>query len=108
MKEVQLARGKGHRVESGHPWVYDNEIENVKDNPEAGELVKVFNFKNNFIGIGYYNPASTIRVRILTRIDETVNAEFFYNRLSAAKAMRERFGYTENYRLVFSESDFLP
>jgi len=109
MKEVQLARGKGRRVENGHPWVYDNEIEHVTDGePEAGEFVKVFNFRNQFIGIGYYNAASTIRVRIVTRTDETVDAAFFYDKLAAAKAMRERVGYKENYRLVFSEADLLP
>jgi 23S rRNA (cytosine1962-C5)-methyltransferase len=109
MKEIQLARGKGRRVEQGHPWVYDNEIEHVNGGkPEAGEIVKVFNFKNQFIGSGYYNAASTIRVRILTRIDETVDAAFFYKKLAEAKAMRERVGYKENYRLVFSESDMLP
>jgi len=109
MKEVQLARGKGRRVENGHPWVYDNEIEHVNGGePQAGELVKVFNFKNQFIGIGYFNAASTIRVRIISRVDEAVDANFFYNKLAAAKAMRERVGYKENYRLVFSEADLLP
>src|SRR5688572_29964420 len=109
MKEIQLARGKGRRVEAGHPWVYDNEIEHVNGGePQVGEIVKVHNFKNSFIGVGYYNAASTIRVRILSRKDEPIDANFFYEKLSAAKAMRERVGYQENYRLVFSEADMLP
>lgn len=108
MIEVILAKGKGRRVEQGHPWVYDNEIEKVSGEPEAGELVKVFNFKNAFIGIGYYNAASTIRVRILSRREETIDYDFIYARLAEAKALRERVGYSENYRLVFSEADFLP
>ncbi len=106
---VTLARGKGRRSEAGHPWIYGNEVNTISGTPEPGEIVDVVNYKNDFIGKGYYNPASQIVVRLLTRDEkEIINEEFFFNRLKQCKEYRERIGYRENYRLVFGEADFLP
>lgn len=108
-KQIILSRGKGRRVEAGHPWIYGNEVSEISGAPEPGEIVDVFNFKKDFIGKGYYNPASQIVVRLLSRNEkEIINDEFFFNRIRQCKEYRERIGYTENYRLVFGEADFLP
>ena len=64
---IKLQRGKGYRVEAGHPWIYNNEVELVEGDVEDGDIVEVYNFKNNFIGRGYYNGKSQILIRILTQ-----------------------------------------
>jgi len=107
--QVILQRGKGRRVEQGHPWVYGNEIEHIKGNPQTADIVEVYNFRNEFIGKGYINQQSQITVRLLTRNkDEVIDKSFFRNKLLQCKAYRETLGYTQNYRLVFGEADFLP
>lgn len=69
----------------------------------------VFNFRGDFIGRGYINERSQITVRFLTRKrDEVIDKNFFRARILACKTYRESLGYTENYRLVFGEGDFLP
>jgi 23S rRNA (cytosine1962-C5)-methyltransferase len=109
MIKVQLGKKKGYRVEAGHPWVYDNEIESVSEELKAGDVAEVYNFKNQFIGRGIANPKSHILVRLFTRdFKEDVNATLFRNRILAAWEYRKAIGYTENCRLVFSEADFLP
>ncbi|MFN0275745.1 MAG: class I SAM-dependent rRNA methyltransferase [Chitinophagales bacterium] len=107
--QVVLQKGKGRRVEGGHPWVFKNEIETIHGDPKTADIVEVFNFKKDFIGKGYINEQSQITVRLLTRNpNETINKDFFRNKLSACKNYREKHNYTNNYRLVFGEADFLP
>lgn len=107
--QVILQRGKGHRVEEGHPWVYGNEIETIEGSPVTGDIVEVYNFKKDFIGKGYINELSQITVRLLTRNkSETIDAGFFKRKLVDCKLYREKLNYTNNYRLVFGEADGLP
>lgn len=106
---IKLQRGKGYRVESGHPWIYNNEVELVEGDVEDGDIVEVYNFKNNFIGRGYYNGKSQILIRILTRdFDEQINEDFFFRKISEAQALRKEWGYHNHYRVVFGEADGLP
>jgi 23S rRNA (cytosine1962-C5)-methyltransferase len=106
---VKLQRGKGYRVESGHPWIFGNEVDSIDRQIQDGEIVEVYNFKNIFIGKGYYNSKSQIRIRLLTRdAVEEIDEHFFWDRISKAKEYREGLGYKENYRVVFGESDGLP
>ncbi len=106
---IKLQRGKGYRVEAGHPWIYNNEVELVEGDVEDGDIVEVYNFKNNFIGRGYYNGKSQILIRILTRdFEEQINEDFFFRKISDAQAMRHEWGYRHNYRVVFGEADGLP
>lgn len=107
--KIILGKGKGFRVENGHCWVFDNEISTIDGNPQAGDVVDVFNFKENFIGRGFYSPKSKMRVRLFSRDqNESVDKEFFKRRLLQCKAYRNQLGFQENYRLVFGEGDFLP
>lgn len=99
-------------MESGHPWIFGNEVNTGKAMDAAamaGEIVNVFTHDKKFIGRGYINPKSQIMVRLLTRSkDETINEDFFLNRIQKAWDYRCKLGYTENCRLVFGEADDLP
>lgn len=107
--QVILQKGKGHRVEGGHPWIYKNEIENITGSPQTGDIVDVYNFKNDFIGKGYINELSQITVRLMSRNkNEVINKDLFRERLKNCRQYREHLGFTENYRLCFGEADMLP
>ncbi len=96
------------RVLNGHPWIYENEIESVEPGVKEGDILSVF-FGRNFIGKGYYNPNSVIRIRILTRKNEEIDKEFFYKKILKAYEYRKSlFPGSNTYRLVFAESDGLP
>jgi 23S rRNA (cytosine1962-C5)-methyltransferase len=112
MKSLFLNKNVGNRVETGHPWIFANEINRGKAldaAAKAGEIVNVFTHDKKFIGKGYVNPQSQIMVRLLTR-DKDVNIDeaFFYNKIKQAWAYRQTLGYTENCRLIFGEADDLP
>ncbi len=112
MKSIVLNKNISRRVESGHPWIFANEVNTGKEkdtNAQPGEIVDVYTFDKVFIGRGYYNPQSQISVRLLTRNkNETIDDNFFYNRIKDAWEYRQKIGYAENCRLIFGEADDMP
>ena len=112
MKSLFLNKNVSGRVESGHPWIFANEINRGKAldaAAKAGEIVNVFTHDKKFIGKGYVNPQSQIMVRLLTRDkDKEINDDFFYDAILQAWAYRQKLGYVENCRLIFGEADELP
>lgn len=113
MKKLHLRKKIGNRVENGHPWVFGNELDMVKDpgiaEIEPGTIVEVYNHQDKFVGRGYCNPKSQIMVRLLTRDPkEQVNEQFFYNRILKAWQYRQKMGYIANCRLIFGEADEMP
>jgi 23S rRNA (cytosine1962-C5)-methyltransferase len=109
MAKVYLNKKNNPRIENGHPWIFGNEILEMDGPVHGGEIVEVFAADKKFIGKGYINPKSQIRVRLLTRDKgEKIDDSFFERRIGEAWAYRRRIGYTENCRLVFGEADRLP
>jgi len=94
----------------GSLWIYRNEIVSDISKLSPGTTVKVYESKSNrIIGTGYINPGSTISVRLLSFKEEIIDEEFFRIRILQSRQYRENFlGLKESYRLIFSESDFLP
>lgn len=112
MKSITLNKNISRRVESGHPWIFANEVNTGKEkdtNAKPGEIVDVYSFDKKFIGRGYYNPQSQISVRLLTRDkNENIDDAFFYTKIKQAWEYRKKIGYAENCRLIFGEADDLP
>lgn len=97
------------RIYRGHPWIFANQIVKEEGSYEAGDIVQVFDARNRPLGQGYINPASLIRVRLLTpHVEERVNKEFIAARIQRAWKNRQRMGYTGSCRVIFGEADMLP
>ena len=106
---VKLIKGKGRSLKGGGLWVFDNEIAEVTGSYENGDIVEVHDFDGFFMGYGFINNQSKIRVRLLSRWREDVPSEaFLEQRLRAAWTYRKDVVDTEACRLVFGEADFLP
>jgi 23S rRNA (cytosine1962-C5)-methyltransferase len=109
MTKVYLNKKISRRIESGHPWIFGNEVNTVEGDAAGGETVEVYSHDKKFVGRGYINPQSQILVRLLTREkSEVIDEGFFYGRIKEAWEYRQKLGYTENCRLVFGEADFMP
>ena len=77
------------RLKNNHPWVFEGNIES-SEIIEDGSLVDVLNEKKKYLGTGFYNSKSKIRVRIISRnTNDKFDYEFF----------KRRVGYALNYRL---------
>ncbi|MBK6755263.1 MAG: class I SAM-dependent rRNA methyltransferase [Flavobacteriales bacterium] len=97
------------RIRQGHPWVYDNQVLRQEGSVEPGGIVQVFDAKRGPLGQGYINPASKIRVRMLTKdLDERIDAAFLHRRIATAWAYRQRMVDTRTCRVLFGEADGLP
>lgn len=92
-----------------HPWIYRGEIAGLEGEPEPGGAVTVIDGSGAFVGVGFYNPRTSLACRILTRREEAVDAAFFAARIAVALAYRRAAGLASDaYRLVWSEGDGLP
>lgn len=108
MTSVILRKKIAKRIAMGHPWIFANEIAEIKGHVANGDAVEVYYADGSLCGTGYYNQRSQIAVRLLSRKKEIIDASFFEKQISAAWSYRQATGYTENCRLVFGEADGLP
>ena len=105
---VRLSRARA--VEAlGHLWIYAGYVEEVSGELISGDVVDVMAPNGKFYARGLYNPASKIRVRILTFDDEPITEQFWRERLTQAVRLRQRVvNGTNAYRLIYGEADRLP
>ena len=105
-----LRPGREARLNAGHLWVYASDIARVAGDAEPGDPVDVADARGRFLGAGFYNPASTISVRLLTRTrGETPGPELIRRRIAGALEHRARVtDGAAAMRLVSSEGDRLP
>ena len=105
------ARGT-KKAQGGHPWVFDNEITQVNGTPEDGGLCDVLSPKGRYLGTGYYNFHSKIRVRMISQnANDTFGEAFFQRRVRYAWDYRKTVmgpEGTQNCRVIFGESDGFP
>ncbi|MCS7201509.1 MAG: class I SAM-dependent rRNA methyltransferase [Dictyoglomus sp.] len=111
MKErtkVILKRNIHKKIVRGSPWIYDNEILKIEGKISPGDIVDIYDFSKSFLGKGYINPHSKIRVRVLSRKEEEIDKDFFKNRILQAWEYRKKLVDTRSCRVVFAEADFIP
>ncbi len=96
------------------PWLYARQLGEPSDDVEPGGVVEVRDRADRFIGHGLYNPASDIRVRVISRgrkseLDHP--REFLRRRIAAADRLRKKLlrlpEVTDAYRVVHAEGDDL-
>ncbi len=108
-KQIILKRKEDRRILAGHPWVFSNEIREVRGEPQAGDVVELRTAGGKLLGSGFYNPHSLIAVRLLSRHGEECDADFFTQRIAQALALRNvLYPHANSFRVVHGESDFLP
>jgi 23S rRNA (cytosine1962-C5)-methyltransferase len=115
LKRIILKPGEEKRVLLGHPWVYDNEIDNVLEGKEnarlvPGECADVESSRRKYLGRAIVNPNSKITARLYSSSKEGIDKGFFKRRIREAVLRRLFFRdlSREASRLVFAEADFLP
>lgn len=119
MFTVCLQNGVQKKIAAGHPWVYRNQIDpqtwqsdGKSDGtlPAPGDLVEVRDFRQRYLGTGFYNPASMLTIRLLVRHHERIDQDLIQRRVRDAVAYRQYFrrAGTDSCRLVFGEADRLP
>lgn len=104
---------KGERAaRHGHPWVFADEVLALDGAYENGQLVDVVNEKGKYIGTGFINDHSKIRIRLLSQnANDTFNEAFFERRIQYALDYRKTVMPGADFRccrLIFGEADGFP
>lgn len=99
-------------LKSGHPWVFGDEIVSMAPNAgEDGTLVDVRGPKGAYLGTGFVNSKSKIRVRVIsTNANDKFDEAFWRRRIRYALDYRQTVmgGDFDCCRLIFGESDQFP
>ncbi len=106
-----LKKSRRKRVEAGHPWIYQNEVERIDGEFEPGDVLSVTDHRGKLLASAYANPRSQMIGRVVAYgALERMDSAFFIERFRRCLAWRERFveeggAYA---RIVYGEADFLP
>lgn len=109
---VVVITEKGERkLKEGHVWVFDAEVTEIIGETENGCLVDVVSKKGRYLGTGFFNANSKIRIRVISKnANDKFDAAFFERRLRwcfeyRRTVMKDDF---DCCRLVFGEADSFP
>ena len=98
-------------IKEGHVWVYADEILSLSKPYENGDIVDVYTERDRYLGSGYINDYSKIRVRIISKnANDRFDEDFYRRRIRYAidyrvTVMGEDFSCC---RLIFGEADAFP
>lgn len=116
-------------IQTGFPWVFDNEISHIKYRKSEkdewqqtslsetsvpnGSGVEVFTKAGGFLGTGIINRNSKITVRLISseHADKVFAdpAAFWEKRVfDAVNIRRTHYKESDSYRLIFGDADFFP
>ncbi len=112
------------RLRAGHVWVYASDIQSInapEPAPEGanipalenGMLCDVLSRRGRYLGTGFYNEHSKIRIRIVSNnANDRFDAAFWERRIRYAVAYRQTVmaesGDFEACRLIYGEADGFP
>ncbi len=98
-------------IKGGHIWVYFDEIGNIDGAYKNGDIVDVLTEKGKYLGSGYINDNSKIRVRIISKNpNDRFDEAFYRRRIDYALDYRETVMGEDfaSCRLIFGEADGFP
>ena len=96
----------------GHPWVYEAEVSAIDGDVKDGDLVDVRSRKGSYLGTGFYNSRSLIRVRLVSRnANDRFDEAFWGRRVQYAWNYRKTVMGKQDSRccrIIFGEADQFP
>lgn len=109
---VRITKDALRQVRNGSPWIYDRSIVSVGHDGAPGDLAVVFDDRRRFAAVGFWDPSSPIRIKVLHVGDPTpIDGDFWRRRWAAAIDRRAGLpddASTDGYRLVNGENDGFP
>ena len=98
-------------LRSGHPWLFSDSVRDQSRPGTMGELAIIYDRKDQFLGLGLFDPDGPIRVRMLhIGKPQKVDHAWWQQHLAAALDHRRNLfdSQTTGYRLCNGESDGWP
>jgi len=109
--KVMISPKAERSVKNGHPWIYGEEIRKTEGDLQNGGLTDVF-AGNAYMGTGFYNSASKIAVRLISRnANDVFDERFWRRRVEYAVRYRKTVMPGADFnccRLIHGEADQMP
>ncbi len=112
IKEIIVKSGKDQSLRRLHPWLFSGAIKKMSGTPRDGELVKVYDNKNEFLALGHYQIGS-IAVRVISFKDLDPDENFWMEKIRGIYEYRKMLGFfdseeTSVFRFINAEGDGMP
>ena len=107
---IKLKSGREKSVNSGHPWIFSGAISSDTSSVPPGSIVQVLSSRNELLGLGTYNPNTSIAIRMFSKELEIINiqtiAQFLSDLCSKKQALLDN--ETTGFRICHAEEDGFP
>jgi len=109
---VELKKGKEKSILAKHPWIFSGAIAKEPKGLNDGEIVTVVDSNKTYLATGHFHKA-TISIRCIDFDNNTIDQQFWNNKIQAAYDFRNTVGLINNanttlFRLVHGEGDGCP
>ena len=108
---VAVTRKAENSIKSGHPWIYHTELVEGEAGCNDGALVDIVSPRGRYLGTGFFNSHSKIRIRLLsTNANDHFDEAFWERRLCYAWEYRKTVMGDDLSccRVIFGEADSFP
>lgn len=108
---AEISRKAENSLAAGHPWIYDAEVKSLDGEVRDGDIVDVVSGRGKYLGSGFYNSNSKIRIRVISKnANDRFDEAFFERRVRYAWGYRRTVmgDDLECCRIIFGEADTLP
>ncbi|MEA3461098.1 MAG: class I SAM-dependent rRNA methyltransferase [Bacteroidota bacterium] len=109
---IVLKSGKDQSLRRYHPWVFSGAIKKIHGPAREGDLVDLYDNKDEFLASGHYQQGS-IAVRVISFEAVETDEQFWDQKIANAWNLREKLGLltdpqTNVFRWVNAEGDGMP
>lgn len=108
---VRVTKVAEEKIRQKHPWIFENSIISVSHVGEPGDLAVIFDKNRKFLGLGFWDSHSPIRIQMLQFFQpREINHEWYKGKIFNSLERRSEIDQekTNGYRLVHGENDGLP
>src|SRR5215470_1942750 len=106
MDTIKVNKRGANRVRQGHLWIYRSDV--IAVDVDGGSIVSVVDESGNFVGQAFYSDKSEIALRFLAFTKETIDDDWWHDKIRQCCERRKIPSDTNAYRMVYSEGDLLP
>jgi len=108
-QRYQLTKHALAIVESGHPWLFRDQLSTAAQALTDGQWVALYDAQNRIVGHGIYGSEGAVGIRIVSRGPERPDARSLGATIDVALAKRAALrDETEAIRALHGENDGLP
>ena len=92
---IVLKSGKDQSLRRYHPWVFSGAIKKIHGPAREGELVDLYDNKDEFLASGHYQQGS-IAVRVISFESVETDQSFWDQKVANAWNLRDKLGLADN------------